>query len=208
MRKKRPLERTESTMRDTRLVVIASEDRYAVKQYFEFFRSTRIQFRVLETTDGCSSPQDVMDRLDEYLEEYDIGEGDQFWLVCDTDHWIEPSHIQNLTEINRRCRQMGIGFSLNNPCFDLWLLLHFAEFPSEDKLTCQEIGELMRSELGGFDKTKIYNLPIDNAKVAQAIESSKANYTGAEIPTQLQTSIHLIIEDLIERKMISIESGA
>ena len=36
--------------RDATLIVIASEDRYAVKQYFELFKSTQIQFRVLETT--------------------------------------------------------------------------------------------------------------------------------------------------------------
>jgi hypothetical protein len=39
------------------LVVIASEDRYAVRQYFDFFESSRIQFRVLETQNGKSSPE-------------------------------------------------------------------------------------------------------------------------------------------------------
>ncbi len=101
MRKKRPIRRSEDRTRDASLVVIASEDRYAVKQYFEMFHSTRVQFHVLETDNGQSSPEHVMERLDQYMDEYSVGEGDQFWLVCDTDHWIESSHIQNLVEVVR-----------------------------------------------------------------------------------------------------------
>lgn len=52
MRKKRPLDRKVKVVRDASLVVIASEDRYAVRQYFDFFESTRMQLRVLETRDG------------------------------------------------------------------------------------------------------------------------------------------------------------
>ncbi len=206
MRKKRPLERTPVTnmVRDAKLIVIASEDRYAVKQYFEFFRSTEIQFRVLSTEDNNSSPRRIMDRLDEYLNEYQIGDEDRLWYVGDTDHWTQPNHIQKLVEVRRLCKQKGIGFSLSNPCFDLWLLLHFAKFPNETNLTCEEIGKRIRIKAGRFDKTKVYNLPIDINRVATAIKRSKANYPGEEIPAQLQTSVHLIIEDLIDRGIISI----
>ncbi len=86
MRKKRPLDRSTSVVRDASLIVIASEDKYAVRQYFEFFRSTKIQFKVLETQDGKSAPEHVLTRLDEYMKEFDIGDGDEFWLVSDCDH--------------------------------------------------------------------------------------------------------------------------
>lgn len=208
MRKKRPLERTPNRkmVRDTKLIVIASEDYYAVKQYFEFFHSTRIQFHILETLGGSSSPKHIMDRLDDYLKEYDIGQEDRLWYVGDTDHWNKPSHIKNLVEVKKLCSQKGIGFSLSNPCFDLWLLLHFADFSNENNLTCEEIGDRIRLEAGKFDKTKIYNLSIDINRVAIAIKRSKANYSGEEIPSQPQTSVHLIIEDLVNRGIISIEA--
>lgn len=52
-RKVRPLKRTPEVpkVRDARLVVIAAEDTYAAKQYFEsdLFHSSRIQIEVLET---------------------------------------------------------------------------------------------------------------------------------------------------------------
>jgi hypothetical protein len=99
MRKKRPIQRSEERTRDATLVVIASEDQFAVKQYFDLFHSTRIQFHVLETEHGKSSPEHVMARLEKYLDEYSVGAGDQFWLVLDTDHWIEGSHLPNLVRV-------------------------------------------------------------------------------------------------------------
>jgi len=47
MRKNHPLQWVDGVHRDAILIVIASEDRYAVKQYFDLFQSTQIQFRVL-----------------------------------------------------------------------------------------------------------------------------------------------------------------
>jgi len=169
VRKKRPLKRVDGVHRDATLIVIASEDRYAVKQYFEFFKSTQIQFRVLETEDGKSSPEQVMNRLAEFMKDHDFGAGDQFWFVADTDHWIESNHIQNLVEVVRQCRQKGIQVALSNPCFELWLLLHFTEFPSADRLSCSQLGEQIRSIVGKYDKTKVFNLPVTNAAVTEAI---------------------------------------
>jgi len=208
MRKKRPIERSEGLKRDASLVVIASEDQYAVKQYFELFHSTRIQFRVLETTHGESAPAHVMERLAAFMSEYSFGEGDQFWFVGDTDHWIESNHIHNLVEIVKLCRDRQIGVALSNPCFDLWLLLHFAEFPSEESLTCQEVGGRIRSVVGQFNKTRVYDLPIGMSHIKRAVDSSKANqFIGGEIPTQPQTSVHQIIDDLIARRMIDVKSA-
>src|SRR5262249_48220782 len=144
MRKKRPLDRSTSVVRDANLIVIASEDTYAVRQYFDFFRSTRIQFKVLETEEGKSAPEHVLARVDEYMSEYEIGEGDEFWLVLDCDHWINSGHIKNLTRVMQECRKKGIQIALSHPCFELWLLLHFAEFPTENKLTRAQVEKRIR----------------------------------------------------------------
>jgi hypothetical protein len=205
MRKKRPLERKSKLVRDASLVVIASEDKYAVRQYFDFFESTRIQFRVLETLDGKSAPEYVLARLNEYIEEYEIGEGDTFWLICDCDHWIEPGHIHNLTQTLQECRQKRIQFALSNPCFDLWLYLHFADFPHEDKLTCDQVSQSLDVAVGGYDKTRVYKLLIDDEKVRSAVARSAANQPcDSVIPTKPQTAIHMVIEHLISKRIISV----
>ncbi|MGB7327616.1 MAG: RloB family protein [Rubripirellula sp.] len=204
MRKKRPLKRVDGVHRDATMIVIASEDRYAVKQYFDFFKSTQIQFRVLETEDCNSAPEQVMLRLDAFMKDHDFGEGDQFWFVADTDHWIESNHIQNLVEVVRLCRQKGIGVALSNPCFELWLLLHFAEFPKQDA-SCSQLGDQIRKVVGSYNKTKVFNLPITNAGVAEAIRRSKANFTQSDtIPDHPQTAVHLIIGSLVEQGVVKI----
>lgn len=205
MRKKRPLDRKAKPVRDASLVVIASEDRYAVRQYFDFFESTRIQFRVLETEDGKSAPEHVLNRINEYLEEFEIDEGDTFWVVCDCDHWVEPNHIQNLTHLLQQCRQKGIQVALSNPCFELWLLLHFADFPPEDVLTCNEVTNRLRAAAGGYDKTKVYNLQLDDEQVLAAVKRAADKHPSLEeIPKQLQTAVHLIIQSLITKQIISV----
>jgi hypothetical protein len=205
MRKKRPLDRKANPVRDASLVVIASEDRYAVRQHFDFFESTRIQFRVLETQDGKSAPEHVLNRIDEYIEEFEFGEDDTFWLVLDCDHWVEPDHIQNLTRVLQECRQKGIQVALSNPCFDLWLLLHFAEYPAEDVLTCNEVADRLRAAAGGYNKTKVYNLQIDDEKVLAAVKRAADKHPSLEeIPQRLQTAVHLIIRNLLAKQVISV----
>ena len=44
---------------------------------------------------GCrSAPEHVLERLDQYQEEYELGADDEFWLMLDTDHWTGPGHVK------------------------------------------------------------------------------------------------------------------
>jgi RloB-like protein len=206
MRRKRPLDRSTSVVRDANLIVIASEDTHAVRQYFDFFRSTRIQFKVLETDEGKSAPEHVLARIRDYMTEYEIGAGDQFWLVLDCDHWVTSGHVKNLVRVMRECRQKGIRIALSQPCFELWLLLHFAEFPTEKTLTRALVEKRIRGAVGAYDKTKVYKLPLDNKRVKAAVQRSKANqHASSEIPDRPQTAVHCIIEDLVGGGIISVD---
>lgn len=206
MRKKRPLDRSTNVVRDASLIVIASEDTHAVRQYFDFFRSTRIQFKVLETNEGRSAPQHVLKRIDQYMKEYQIGEEDRFWLVLDCDHWVKGGHVKNLARVMQESRQKGIEIALSNPSFELWLLLHFDEFPTDNKLTRAQTEKRIRHAVGSYDKTKVYKLPLDNDCVKYAIKQSKANqHSSSQIPERPQTGVHRIIEDLVARGVISVD---
>lgn len=204
MRRKRKIDRDSGKLADTNLIVIASEDEYAVKQYFNLFHSVRIQFEVLETENGRSSPQDVLGRLSRYQEEFQIGEGDEFWLVTDIDHWAEPGHIGNLTKVVQLCRQKGIEVATSFPCFDLWLMLHFLEMPEEPINQCSEIGKLLRNAVGEYNKTKVFRLPIKMANVEAAIRRAKAGSPKGPILEELGSEVYRIIEHLVDSKAITI----
>ena len=68
-RKHRPLNRDLGVVRDCTLIVIASEDTYAVEQYFQRFRPRRVQFKVLPTEDGRSASEHIVKRLDDVRHE-------------------------------------------------------------------------------------------------------------------------------------------
>ena len=106
-RKKRPLDRDAGVLRDASLVVIASEDTYAVKDYFSRFKTRRLQFVVVPTEDGRSAPGAVIARLDEYKNREATEDNDQFWLCIDKDHWAESGHIANLVEVLQHCKHRG-----------------------------------------------------------------------------------------------------
>lgn len=197
MRRRRPLERKEGVTRDATLVVIASEDQYAVKQYFELFRSTRVQFKVIETHDTKSSPEHVMERLERFMKEFDFGAGDQFWLVCDTDHWIKSGHIANLVQVLQLCKQKGIGVALSFPCFELWLLLHFRDAPAAGLDDCDSVMTHIRDAVGSYNKARVYDLPITNLGVTDALRRAKQLCTCEEgIPDSPQTQVFRIVDEL------------
>ena len=89
-RKPRPLVRDAASLRDDRLFIIACDDTYAPKQYFEFFRIARIQVHVVPTTGGASAALHVLSRLLAIDHEPD----DELWLVLDTDHCIKAATLR------------------------------------------------------------------------------------------------------------------
>lgn len=202
-RKKRKLDR-ETKFADSTLIVIASEDEYAVQQYFDLFESVRIQFEVLNTEDCKSSPKEVLKRIKKYLKEFQIGDGDQFWLVIDVDHWADSGHIKNLKEVLRESKQSGVSAALSNPCFELWLSLHFTNFPTGGSSNCGEVEQQIRDAVGSYNKTRVFDLPIDIESVKRAIESAKANDPEGKILESVGTHVYRILDSLVQSGVVTI----
>ena len=202
-RKKRSIDR-ETKFADATLIVIASEDEFAVQQYFDLFESVRIQFEVLNTEDGKSSPKEVLKRIKDYQEEFQIGDGDQFWVVTDVDHWADANHVKNLVEVLQQSKQREISIALSNPCFDFWLLLHFAEFPNDDFENCDEVATLIRRTVGSYNKTRVFDLPINIDAVKRAIDSAKANDPEGKILESTGTHVYRILDALVQSGVVTI----
>ena len=94
-------------LRDAKLVVIATEDTYAGKQYFEskLFQSNRIKIEVIPTPNAedekdktKSSPRAVENRLRNYIDKYELLEDDILCIMIDRDHWED----RTLSEISQK----------------------------------------------------------------------------------------------------------
>lgn len=159
-RKPRPLDRSETHVRDTNLIIIATEGEKTEPRYFTmncFKENKKIQVQVIPAIDGKSSPLDVLDRLHEFAKEYQFGEGDQFWLVIDKDRWPNTQ----LYELIELCQDQNYQIALSNPCFELWLLLHFRKVDELElgaTTSCGDTKELLKAQLkhadgGSYDST-------------------------------------------------------
>ena len=206
-RKRRPLDRDDGVVRDASLIVIASEDRYAVKDYFDKFQSKRFRFRVLPTDDGRSSPEAVLQRLDDYRQEFDVGEDDELWACIDLDHWADANHIANLRRVRQMAGQKGYRLAISHPCFEFWILLHFQDSPTSEIGRCADVSAILKGHSPGYSKASIKDLVLTVQQVEQAIE--RAEKLISEDPfsrDRPSTQMHLILESLRSKGSIQLKA--
>ena len=208
-RKKRQLDRDAGVVRDATLVVIASEDKYAVENYFQRFRTRKVQFRVLPTLDCNAAPLSILERIDEFRRSEEVEDHDEFWICIDSDHWTDPGHIANLVQVLRECRSKGYHVAINNPCIELWFLLHFVDYTAPqtaDRARCNETISQLELAIGQrYHKDRCNRIRLNTAQVIEAVRRAKAMDTEDSImPTQPSARIYKIVEMLKERDSIDL----
>ncbi|CAD5979873.1 hypothetical protein PCC9214_04570 [Planktothrix tepida] len=102
-----------------------------IQQYCLQLNRKNIKLKYLDKTySGDSSPAAVYAQLkqcyDELVKKYDIQEYDELWMIIDTDDYNNRKvKIQQLIELCHDNTNFKMG--LSNPCFELWLILHFVD---------------------------------------------------------------------------------
>lgn len=190
-RKPRPLKRDSTTLRDDRLFIVACDDTYAPRQYFELFKISRVQIHVIPTIDGSSSAAHVLDRLLRFeYEEYD-----ERWLLLDTDHYVKGTHLAGFMATLRDAHDQGIRVALSKPCFELWLLLHHVDESTVLEHTdAESVSLALRAELGHYNKTR---LRIEDFKAAMPLACERAErldraVAGGDIPQGNTSRVYLL----------------
>ena len=202
-RKPRPLNRDIQTFRDDTLYIVACDDTYAPEQYFKAyqqdFMGTRLQVKVVETPDGSSAAEHVLNRL----LQYEVEDGDQRWLLLDTDHYADDSHRKGFLQALKRARQEGVRIALNKPCFEFWLILHHLS-KNESRLSgitdAASAVACLKSLLGGYNKRKLDMNHFSIAKVSNAFQTAKeidTSVAGGDIPDSNTARTYLIWEEMI-----------
>lgn len=199
----RPLRRNETSLRDDRLFIIACDDTFAPKQYFEFFQLTRVKIHVVPTLDGSSAAFHVLTRLLQIEHEDD----DERWLLLDTDHCIQGRHLANFTETLAEARRQGVRVALSKPSFEVWLLLHHAEETVlEDLATAENVEEALRTQLGEYNKTKLKREHYPSFAVRDACIRAKRldlKIAGGDIPSGNTTRVYQLWKAIISKALPS-----
>ncbi|GDX83309.1 hypothetical protein LBMAG42_51200 [Deltaproteobacteria bacterium] len=102
--------------------------------------------RALDIRPGPGVPLSLVKRAVEELRELrrDGIEDGEVWCVFDIDD--HPG----VAEARQVARQHGVHLAISNPCFELWLLLHFREQPGMQHRT--HIARMLREFVPGYAK--------------------------------------------------------
>lgn len=158
---------------------------------------------MVETTDGSSAARHVLDRLLNIEHDGD----DERWLLLDTDHCIQGSHLAGFTEALAEARRHGIKVALSKPSFELWLLTHHVdETAVMDLETASAVEEALRRCLGGYNKTKLKREHYPTSSVYDACvraERLDRATCGEEIPSRNTTRVYQLWKSIVAKAIAS-----
>jgi hypothetical protein len=156
--------------RDARLCVIAVEGAVDEEQYFRSFGSSRLKIEVLKTeSNNKSAPKYVFQRLDQFKEKYDLDEQDMLWIVVDVDRW----GAEQLSSLSRESIQKGYRLAISNPCFEVWLCLHFEDLDPGDK-TARDFKAKLGKIRVKYQPSKLSFSALLNDRLPEAIARAQA----------------------------------
>lgn len=193
--------------RDLRLYLVASEDTYAVTQYFDALKDNeviddrKVEVRVLPSgTTGelaQSNPTSVLSRLVEFAVD-DPLPFDERWLCLDLDHWGTGRHAPNLARACKEALEAGCQLAISNPAFEVWLLFHFSEEPKATQAECEAA---IRAATGSYNKTRLQPDLYTRERVELAVSRARVRDTDPtqRWPQQPGSHVYRLVERLPRR---------
>lgn len=181
--------------------VIATEGAKTESRYLNLFKPLRhasFKMEVLPSRTHNSSPKHVLRRLKKFHRDNMLQKGDELWVVIDRDSWDKNA----LEEVVAGCKDAGFRLAVSNPCFELWLYIHFKTIKSfqSSKHCKRALNALFEKEgLGSYDESA-YDPEIFRPKIAEAIQKAKkGDDTGEyEWPEEAATQVYRLVEKLSE----------
>lgn len=165
---RRTFHRPTRTRRVKKLFIIATEGAKTEPTYFKLFNSkdNAVSVKCIRGKDK-SAPRHVLKRMREFIDKNDLLDGDEAWLVVDTDHWREEDlaalHAWSESEAH-------YGLAVSNPCFEYWLLLHFeAGSGAPDRNRCLA---RLRKHMPNYDKGNLEVGALESG-IAEAVERAR-----------------------------------
>lgn len=176
-----PLKRRVATRQPRKTLVVFCEGERTEPEYLEALKrqpSVRdlaaVDLRI-ETGHGESAPRKlvalaVAERKRAIDEEAEV---DEFWCVFDVE-W--PRNHPGLAEAAKRADAEGVKLAVSNPCFELWLILHFQDHASW--LDNNQARRLRRQLDGSSDKglAAAKYMPLTAEAVRRAAQLDKRHH--------------------------------
>ncbi|MDN5334686.1 RloB domain-containing protein [Sphaerochaeta halotolerans] len=185
--------------RDAFLVLVATEGEKTEELYFSFpfVSHRRVKVLPIPSKDGCSAPAYVLENLKATAKKLDLGKHDKLWLAIDKDRWKD----QQIREVmGQKIRKMPIQVAVSNPCFELWLFLHFAPLPSSPINCSKAMGKELRKVKRTYRKNSLKPEEYESGFPHAMKEAGKTKVDKEGVPTNPGTHVYLIMEEIQKLK--------
>jgi len=121
--------------------------------------------------------------------------GDQAWLVVDKDHWRD----EQLLELHAWTKENdAYHLALSNPCFELWLLLHFED--GVGGTSASDLRRKLRQHLPDYNKD-IGPRQISRTQIDAAIDRARQldqPPCGDWPRTAGRTTVYRLVENILQ----------
>ena len=93
------------------------------REFIQYYKISQAHVKVIGRDTTASSPKSVIEAMDYYKKSNPVKtKNDIYCMVIDTDRWGK-----NLKEAVDDAHQRRYLVALSNPCFEIWLLMHFQD---------------------------------------------------------------------------------
>lgn len=191
---RRKLGRKLGNRRYRKIFIIATEGNKTEPEYFKIFNKpkTLIKIHCLKSKDR-SAPQQVLNRMQEYLKKEGLLKSDEAWLVVDKDDW-QNYQLDQLFQWSQQAK--NYGFALSNPSFEYWLLLHFED--GNNVQTSRQCRDKLKHCLPNYSKTcKLHGL-FDRVDGAISRAKTKDNPPCQKWPIFTGTTVYRLVENILK----------
>ena len=198
MPKKLRFQRALVERRYKKLFVVSVEGSKTEPQYFAIFNQPQsiVLVKCLKRPSTESSPIQVLKKMQGYLRKESLKKTDEAWIVVDKDDWTEDQ-LKGLLQWAKKSENHG--FSLSNPNFEYWLLLHFED--GKGIANSQECLTRLKRHLPNYKKD-IDSKKITLELIVKAIARAKqrdVNRANDLLPIW-STTVYKLIEKIIDHK--------
>lgn len=195
-----PLQRRPTPFRSAARYIVGVEGEREEPWYFNGLidrrlvpRPQRVDLVVLPAEDGASAPNQIVHRVQAYLDNLSLRPFDEVWLVMDRDRWKK----QTLNTVFQDAQNAGWSTAMSAPCFEVWLQLHLTETPAG--ATAKGCKSAWRKHR---EQAPDRSWPFTTQHVRDAIRRANQSDPGSAWPPEqgLSSQVHRLVAKLMDER--------
>lgn len=201
--------RKRKVSRTRKVFYIAMEGSVTERRYFDSLikKYNLRNVYLLKKPKTRSSPTDVIKRLEKQMrnrrDDHGVSLVEKYWAVFDTD--LRP--IETLERVAAIAARKQIHLATSNPCFELWLLLHFGALRQMRGVEgsaatggCDKVIEYLKRKFDqNYDKST-FNSPAYMQKINEAIyNASESDSDDVDAwMNSICTRVYKLVQSIID----------